>query len=349
VTARLDPPHAPDRSRARPAGAPAGGARNGWTSRAARLAERVADAEYAAAWRLVRGLPAGAAFGAFRIGADLATRQGGAGVRQLRANLARVVPSASAAQLDVLVRDGMRSYARYWCETFRLPTLDLAEVHARVDPFLTGRGPFLEALEAGRGVVFAVPHSGNWDVAGVWLVETLRRLGRPPEFTTVAQRLRPESLYRRFVAYRELLGFEVVAAEDGSAAHRALIRRLRAGGIVCLVADRDITGTGVEVQFLGEPARFPAGPARLAALTGALLMPAYPHFTPDGWQIPIAEPVTVGDGVRLRTGEARTGAVAEATQAIADEFGRLIARAPADWHALQPIWTADHARGEVVR
>jgi len=161
--------------------------------------------------------------------------------------------------------------------------------------------------------------------------------------------LRPESLYRRFVAYRELLGFEVVAAEDGSAAHRALIRRLRAGGIVCLVADRDITGTGVEVQFLGEPARFPTGPARLAALTGALLMPAYPHFTPDGWQIPIAEPVTVGDGSRLRTGEARTGAVAEATQAIADEFGRLIARAPADWHALQPIWTADHARGEVVR
>jgi phosphatidylinositol dimannoside acyltransferase len=344
VTARLDPPHAPDRSRAQPAG----GTRSGRPSRAARLRERIADAEYAAAWRLVRGLPPGPAFGAFRIGADLATRQDGAGVRRLRANLARVVPSASPAQLDLLVRDAMRSYARYWCETFRLPTMDLAEIHARVDPFLTGRGPFLEAMEAGRGVVFAVPHSGNWDVAGVWLVETLRRLGRPPAFTTVAQRLRPESLYRRFVAYRESLGFEVVAAEDGSAAHRALIRRLRAGGIVCLVADRDITGTGVEVQFLGEPARFPAGPARLAALTGALLMPAYPHFTPDGWQVPIAEPVTVGDGSRLRTGESRI-AVAQATQAIADEFGRLIARAPADWHALQPIWTADHVRGEVVR
>jgi lauroyl/myristoyl acyltransferase len=348
VTARLDPPHVPNRVR-RPGGGSRGGTRLSVTARAARLAERVADAEYAAAWRLVRALPPGPAFGGFRIGADLATRQGGAGVRQLRANLARVVPSASPAQLDLLVRDGMRSYARYWCEAFRLPTMDAAEVHARLDPFLTGRGPFLEALQAGRGVVFAVPHSGNWDAAGVWLVETLRRLGLPPGFTTVAQRLRPESLYRRFVAYRESLGFEVVAAEDGSAAHRALIRRLRAGGIVCLVADRDITGTGVEVQFLGEPAHFPAGPARLAALTGALLMPAYPHFTPDGWQVPIAEPVPVGDGARLRTVEARAGAVADATQAIADVFGGLIARAPADWHALQPIWTADHVRSAVVR
>ena len=105
---------------------------------------------------------------------------------------------------------------------------------------MTGTGPFFEALAAGRGVVFAVPHSGNWDAAGLWVTETLRGMGREPVFTTVVQRLRPESLYRRFVAFREALGFEVVAAEDGSAAYRALTRRLRAGGVVCLVADRDV-------------------------------------------------------------------------------------------------------------
>jgi phosphatidylinositol dimannoside acyltransferase len=180
--------------------------------------------------------------------------------------------------------------------------------------------------------VFAVPHSGNWDAAGVWVVETLRRLGREPVFTTMAQRLRPESLFRRFLSYRESLGFEVVAAEAGTAAHRALTRRLRAGGVVCLVADRDLAGSGIEVSFFGEPARFPAGPARLAALTGAVLMPAYPHFSPDGWVVPIAEPVPVD-----RTPES----VAKATQAIADAFADLIERAPQDWHALQPLWTAD--------
>jgi lauroyl/myristoyl acyltransferase len=295
------------------------------------LAERLAEAEYAAAWRLVRALPQGPALRAFRLGADLAARRGGAGAQRLRANLARVVPSGSPAELDALVRDGLRSYARYWCETFRLPAMDPMALHARTDPHVTGAGPFFEALDAGRGVVFALPHSGNWDAAGVWLVETLRRRGKEPAFTTVAQKLRPESLYRRFVAHRESLGFEVVAAEDGSAAYRALTRRLRAGGVVCLVAERDLTATGVEVAFFGEPARFPAGPARLAALTGALLVPAYPRFTPDGWSLPMAEPVPVAD---------RAG-VAKATQAVADAFGRLIAEAPADWHALQPIWNAD--------
>ncbi|WP_219413648.1 phosphatidylinositol mannoside acyltransferase [Pseudonocardia nigra] len=293
------------------------------------LAGRIVDAEYAAAWGLVRALPAGLAHGAFRLGADLATRRGGAGVRRLRANLARVVPDASPTALDALVREGMRSYARYWCEAFRLPGMDPAAVHGRTR--ITGTEPFFEALDGGRGVIFAVPHSGNWDTAGVWVVETLRRLGREPRFTTVTQKLQPESVYRRFVDYRESLGFEVVAAEDGAAAYRALTRRLRAGGVVCLVADRDLTAHGVEVSFLGEPARFPAGPARLAALTGAVLMPAHLGFTPHGWRVHIAEPVPVPG----------RDAIGKATQAIADAFGVLIARAPQDWHALQPIWTAD--------
>jgi phosphatidylinositol dimannoside acyltransferase len=300
------------------------------------IGELLADAQYAAAWRLVRALPSGVAARLFRLAADLAARSGCGPAVRLRRNLARVVPTAPPAELDRLVRAGLRSYARYWCEMFRLRPGDTAAVHARMDEGMSGTEPFFAAIAAGRGVVFAVPHSGNWDAAGVWVVETLRGLGREPVFTTVAQRLRPESLYRRFLAYREALGFEVVAAEGGSAAHRALTRRLRAGGVVCLVADRDLTGSGIEVSFFGEPARFPVGPARLAALTGAVLMPAYPHFSRDGWVVTIADPVPV---------DRSPGSVAQATQSIADAFARLIARAPADWHALQPLWTADREPG----
>jgi phosphatidylinositol dimannoside acyltransferase len=296
------------------------------------VSERLADLRYALAWRLARALPEGVAVRGFRLAADLAALSGSGPAAGLRRNLARVVPQAAPGELDALVREGLRSYARYWCEMFRLRPGDAPAVHALMDRGMSGTGPFYAALEEGRGVVFAVPHSGNWDAAGVWVVETLRRLGREPAFTTMAQRLRPESLYRRFLAYREALGFEVVAADAGIAAHRALTRRLRAGGVVCLVADRDLTGSGVEVSFFGEPARFPAGPARLAALTGAVLMPAYPHFSPDGWVVPIADPVPVD-----RTAES----VAKATQAIADAFACLIAQAPQDWHALQPLWTAD--------
>jgi KDO2-lipid IV(A) lauroyltransferase len=295
-----------------------------------RASERCADLEYAAAWRLVGAAPEWLAAGGFRVGAELTAWRGGPGVRRLRANLARVVPGASAGQLDELVRAGLRSYARYWREAFRLPRMNPAAVFAGTEPNVRGADPLLDALRTGRGAVIALPHSGNWDAAGVWLVQTLRRLGREPSFTTVAQRLRPESLYRRFVGYRAGLGFEVVAADDGRATHRALTSRLRSGGAVCLLADRDLTGTGVEVDLFGEPARLPTGPARLARLTGAPLIPVCPSFSPDGWGLRVADPVPV-DGRDVRA----------STQALADVLAELIAEVPADWHALQPVWTAD--------
>jgi lauroyl/myristoyl acyltransferase len=297
-------------------------------------AERLADLQYAAAWRLLRAVPARPARRVFEAGAGWTAQRGGAGPDQLRANLARLVPTASSSALDALVVAGMRSYGRYWSETFRLAARDLPHIHAGTR--ITGQG--VDALHSAfvdrRPVVIALPHSGNWDAAGAWLVEQLRALGREPAFTTVAQRLRPETLYRRFVGYREQLGMEVVAAGDGTAAHRVLTRRLRGGGVVCLVADRDVTGGGLPVQLLGAPARLPSGPARLAALTGALLVPACPTFTSDGWAIAFADPVPVPD----------RSAVPAAVQGLADALGALLRVRPVDWHALQPIWLADAER-----
>jgi KDO2-lipid IV(A) lauroyltransferase len=212
--------------------------------------------------------------------------------------------------------------------------MDPAAVLAQMDPHVTGIAPLFEALQQGRGVVVALPHSGNWDLAGLWFVETQRRLGRPARFTTVVERLRPESLFRRFVAYREGLGFEVLAAGDGPEVYRTLLRRLRNGGLVCLVADRDLSASGVEVTFFGEPARLPAGPARLAAATGALLVPVFPHFTPDGWGAVVGDPIAVPE-------RAGRDDVVTATQAVADAFAGMIATAPQDWHMLQRVFTAD--------
>ena len=242
------------------------------------------DLQYAAGWRLVRLLPARVARALFRLGADLAVRRNGPGVRQLRANLARL----GAAHRT---RDGMRSYARYWCETFRLRAADGPRMVAGTT--VTNPAPFHEALDTGRGLIIALSHSGNWDAAGVWLIETLRRRGLDPVFTTVGQRLRPESVYRRFVAHRVALGFDMV--EEG--AYRALLRRLRGGGVVCVLADRDVLGASLDVVLLGEPARLPSGPARLAALTGATLLPTRLGFSPDGWTIAFAAPVGRAVGV----------------------------------------------------
>lgn len=302
---------------------------------------RWAELGYQAGWRLTHLLPSPVAERAFRAAADLATRRGGPGVRQLRRNLARVVPGAGAGDLDDLVHRGLRSYARYWCEAFRLPTADHRALYRDVDQHVAGKHHLDHALAAGRGAVVALPHSGNWDVAGVWLV------GHSGPFTTVAERLRPESLYRRFVAYRESLGFEILPL-TGSAirVHDTLEQRLRENRVVCLLADRDLTSSGVVVELFGDATSMPAGPARLAASTGAPLLPVGSYFAPDGWRFRIHPPVAPPSHSWRHEG---VNAVAAATQAMADVFAADIAARPEDWHMLQPLWLVDlpeHRRGD---
>lgn len=320
---------------------------------------RWADLGYRAGWRLTRALPSPVAERVFRAAADHAVRRDGPGVRQLRRNLARVVPAAEATELDDLVRRGLRSYARYWREVFRLPTVDHRALHREVDPHVAGQQHLDEALAAGRGAVVALPHTGNWDAAGVWLV------GHSGRFTTVTERLRPESLYRRFVDYRESLGFEILPLTGGDArVHAILEQRLRDNRVVCLLADRDLTASGVPVDLFGEPTSMPSGPARLAAATGAPLLPVGSHFVPGGWRFRIHPPVAVAPPAPWRQGEAieppsaRTWrhdgvmGVAAATQAMADVFAADIAATPEDWHMLQPLWPADlpeHRRAAVSR
>jgi phosphatidylinositol dimannoside acyltransferase len=290
------------------------------------LGHRLTDLGFAAGWRLTRTLPEGLARWGFRTAADLAARRDGPGVRQLRRNLARVVPQAGREELDELVRDALRSYARYWRETFRLPGMDLAEVRGRVDELFVGKSLLGDALARGKGLIVVLPHTGNWDIAGIWLVDY------SGPFTTVQERLKPESLYDRFVAYRQSLGFEILPASGGNVApYRVLIERLRANKVVCLPADRDLSRRGVPVTFFGEETRMPAGPARLAAMTGARIVVLKNTFTEDGWAMGVHTPIDVHSKAEVAT----------VTQRIADGFAADIAAKPADWHMVQPLWIAD--------
>jgi KDO2-lipid IV(A) lauroyltransferase len=302
--------------------------------------DRLADLGYAAGWGAVRSLPLPVTARAFRAVADAATARNGGGTQQLRKNLRRVVgPEVPRARLDELVGAALRSYARYWLETFRLPEMDHRDVARRVDANTTGAEHIDAAVEAGRGFILALPHIGNWDVAGLWLVD---RYQRP--FTTVAERLRPESLYDRFVSYRESLGFEVVPLTGGErSATSVLTERLQAGGGVCLLGDRDLSRNGVEVRFFGEAAKMPPGPALLAATTGAALIPVSMWFTPGGWGQRIDPPIDVSAGGDGTSGGRLADRVRAGTQRLADAFAEHIAAHPADWHMLQPLWLADLA------
>ncbi|GAA3715778.1 phosphatidylinositol mannoside acyltransferase [Gordonia hankookensis] len=288
------------------------------------VAGTMADLGYAAGWAAVRHAPESVARGLFDRFGDLAGRRRG-GPAQLRRNLARVVGTTPEEVPDDLVAAAVRSYARYWCEAFRLPVQDLAAIAATV----TVPGPdqvvLDTAISAGKGVILALPHTGNWDMAGVWLVQNRGH------FATVAERLEPESLFRRFVEYRESLGFEIFPLSGGEEPPFArLAERLRAGGVICLLGERDLARHGVPVTFFGERTRMPAGSAKLAIETGAALLPVHHWFTdaPNS-MISVGAPIDV------------SGGVGPATQALADVFEKNIAAHPEDWHMLQPLWEAD--------
>ena len=297
-----------------------------------RVRGRTVDLGYAAGWGVLRTLPGGMSGRAFRAAADAATVRNGPGTQQLRRNLRRVVgPSVSELRMDALVGDALRSYARYWLETFRLPSMDLEDVVARTDRHTYGRENLQAGLDAGRGVIVALPHSGNWEISGAWLVS------QHGPFTTVAERLKPESLFDRFVTFRESLGMEVLPLTGGERPpFDVLAERLRQNRVVCLLADRDLSRRGVEVNFFGETAKMPAGPALLARRTGAPLLPVHAWFEGDEWGNTIGTPIDVG-----APDDDPIAAVAAATQQLADHFATRIREHPADWHMLQRLWLAD--------
>ena len=291
--------------------------------------EDLAAAGYLAGWKVVRRLPEPVARTLFRWGADLASNNG-RGMDGLRQNLARVVGPENVTR--ALVRESMRSYMRYWMEAFRLPAIHSdARLHERLLSGLEGLEHFDASAESGRGTILALPHSGNWDMAGVFLV------GHYGQFTTVAERLKPAVLFDAFVDYRETLGFEVLPLTGGDASpFKRLKEVLEAGGVACLLAERDLTRSGISVDFMGEEANMAAGPAQLALETGAALHVVHSWFEGAGWGLSVSPEIEVTD-------------LQETTQRMADGFADNIRRHPEDWHMLQPQWNVDIERRRQAR
>ncbi|MGZ4108517.1 MAG: phosphatidylinositol mannoside acyltransferase [Actinomycetota bacterium] len=267
-----------------------------------------------------------------RIGRPLARIAGDLGARLLpgiRAtvteNQARVLgvdPGAEVA--GVAAREAFELYARYWYDTFRVRAIDHDEVVRRTTA--SGLEHIDAALEDGRGVICALPHMGNWDAAGRWLSALGYRIA------AVAEVLRPPRLFELFLRHREELGMRIVPLAGGTG--RRLGGLLADNWIVALVADRDLSGRGIEVEMFGARRRIPAGPALLSLSSGAPLLPCALYTTPDGWHVEISPPVDLP-----ATGNRRADATAIAN-ALACHFERMIAAHPADWHLFQPGWPA---------
>lgn len=294
--------------------------------------DRLIDAGYAAGWGLVCRLPERWAQRVFRFAADIAWRRQGPRVQVLEANLVRVFgPDVDGKTLRTASREVLRRYARYWLEIFRLPVTPVDQLAGGLDDPANQVKMIFDVMASGRGVVVALPHMGNWDQAAAWFIAQ-----GAGSLSTVVERLKPETVYERFVAFRERLGMEVLPASGGARPFGILAQRLRAGKFVALPCDRDVTGSGIEVDFFGERAKMMGGPAALAVQTGAALVPAVLWFADDG-----RCGVKIGAEVLPPAGGTRPDKVAAMMQEVASFFEQGIREHPYDWLMLQKVFVAD--------
>lgn len=302
-----------------------------------RTADRAKLHGYRLGWRAVRLMPRGAAYRLFEQLADQVHRRGGRSVQRMRANYATVRPELDEAALDALTREGVRSYFRYWCDAFRLSTLSQQDIADSVRAVNDDR--IRQAVDDGGGWVGFLGHLGNWDLVGAWATHELAPV------TTIAERLKPEELFDEFVRYREQLGMTILPL-TGAGSFRELVRTVKHGGLVPLLADRDLTDRGVPVRFCGHPARMAAGPAALALATGAPLQAVSVHYEPhpDRPPGPASYRVVLTFSAVLQAAPGpRAAQIADLTQQCADFLGAMVREHTADWHMMQRVFADDSA------
>lgn len=267
-------------------------------------------------------MPERLAYGLFNVIADVAYRKNGKRTQRLRQNYQKVAPDLNKQQLEDLVLRGLRSAMRYWCDTFRIRDWSTERIRATV---VTENESFLtDPIKNKRGVVVALPHAGNWDHAGAYFCSLGIRVN------TVAEHVKPERLFQKFLAFREQMGMRVLDINSGVIA--SLTEMLKAGELVALVADRDLSKSGIDVKFFDSVARMPAGPALLAYETGADLITAFVGYQQNGIKISFTAPVSID-----RSAE-RTSEISRVTQLLANRFEDAIARDPQSWHMQQRIF-----------
>ena len=282
---------------------------------------------FGAGWSAVRRMPERTAYSLFERVADTMWTRKGSSVLRLESNLRRIVPDADDEEIRALSRQGMRSYMRYWCDAFRLPGWSRERILDSIR--IIDDHHLADGLATGRGVVVALPHMGNWDHAGAWAT-----LAHSP-VVTVAERLKPEDLYEKFLAFRRGLGMDVIPLTGGDPVFPYLSQKLHEGHLVALLGDRDLSNSGVPVRFFGAKAKFPAGPAALAVDTGAVLLTAQLYLE-DGHNV-----VRVFPPVEVPTEGERSRRIFRTTQLVADQIEVSIRERPTDWHMLQRLWVDD--------
>jgi KDO2-lipid IV(A) lauroyltransferase len=277
---------------------------------------------YLFAWKVIGILPEKSAYQLSKVISDRIYSKNGKGTKRLRSNYRRVMPNISERQLEELTKDGMRSYLRYWFDTFRLNKWSKPRIIETT--FVIRENLLRDPIATKEGCIIALPHAGNWDHAAAYFCSTGITL------TAVVEKLKPEAIFKKFLAYRQSIGIEAISHKEKTIP--ILMERLNQGKLIALVADRDMSRNGIEVNFLGGIAKMPAGPAILALKTGSPLITAYIRYLEKGIEI------TFDETIKLPVAGSEEEQIKIVTQSMADNFAKRIKDSPVDWHMLQRIW-----------
>lgn len=281
---------------------------------------------YRTASAVARLLPAPVVRPASDLAGRLAVKLMPERARMVARHQRRARPELSDAELRSAVDAAFSSYVHYWLESFRLPGTDAATLSAGIT--LDGLEHVDEGLAAGKGVILALPHLGGWEWAGFWLTAV-----HGTKVSVVVEQVQPPELAAWFADLRERFGMEIIPL-DKSAGTRCMAA-LADNHVLCLLSDRDISGGGIEVDFLGERTTIPGGPATIALRSGAPLVPAAVYFDGRTHHGVAHPPIDTTRQGKLRDDAARV------SQALADELAVLIRAEPEQWHLLQPNWPSD--------
>ena len=277
---------------------------------------------YLFAWKLIAVLPEKSAYKLADYVSDRIYKKNGKGIKRLRGNYGRVMPEYSSQKLEELTKLGMRSYLRYWFDTFRLSKWSKNRIISTTQ--VIRENLLRDPIQSKQGCIVALPHAGNWDHAAAYFCSTGITL------TAVVEKLKPEAIFKKFLAYRQSIGIEAISHKEKTIP--ILTQRLQAGKLIALVADRDMSRNGIEVNFFGKTSKMPSGPAILAIKTGAPLITAYVRYTSGGIEIIFDEII------KPTNSESEEEQIKIITQSMADNFAKRIKENPVDWHMLQRIW-----------
>lgn len=277
---------------------------------------------YLFAWKLIAVLPEKSAYKLADYVSDRIYKKNGKGIKRLRGNYGRVMPEYSSQKLEELTKLGMRSYLRYWFDTFRLSKWSKNRIISTTQ--VIRENLLRDPIQSKQGCIVALPHAGNWDHAAAYFCSTGITL------TAVVEKLKPEAIFKKFLAYRQSIGIEAISHKEKTIP--ILTQRLQAGKLIALVADRDMSRNGIEVNFFGKTSKMPSGPAILAIKTGAPLITAYVRYTPGGIEIIFDETL------KPTNSGSEEEQIKIITQSMADNFAKRIKENPVDWHMLQRIW-----------